>query len=779
MAYRPPKPSQNDKLLKIYLLIGQHPILAERIRERMLDELTQAGMIDLRQFEKEVQHRAIESQVREGISNPLAQENELTWERRVAVTRENLLYLYYAQHFALADIDALVAETLGERGVETQNPLLSLNLELAPTDLVLDQARYIESLPSKEREAFDPRLEESKVVLIRNLISDQLRYINIAKKWFSVADLSAIRERKIGPGRIGGKAAGMLLAQSILRNRLGKDEVDSWLRTPDSWFIGADVYYSFTSSNNLIHWNDQKYKPEEVMRAEFPRIKEVFQNASFREDILSQLETMLKEVGKSPLIIRSSSLLEDNFGTAFAGKYESVFLPNQGTLKQNLEALRSGLKRIYASTVNPNALLYRRSRGLTDYDERMGILIQRVEGEKYGDYFLPHGAGVGFSRNVFRWAPQIRREEGFVRLVWGLGTRAVDRVGNDFPRLIALSHPSLRPSNDMRAIKRYSQHYVDLIDLKRNSFESMAEDEVLGGDYDPLRYIAQVEEDGYLSSLRSRWLQSEHSDLVITFEDLINRTEFVPRMRSILSTLENEYKAPVDIEFTLQIKEDKTGKPQVGITLLQCRPQSHLQMTPAQALPVDLKESDKVFETHFVVPNGYIPRVDYVLYVPAAGYYQLKDLNARGDLARLIGHLNAAMENESYIAVGPGRWGSSNSDLGVPIDYGDIYHAKALVEMAGEHIGLPPEPSLGTHFFQDLMEAQIYPLAIQMDDPKNYFDQAFFNDTPNVLEKWVKVPEHLKDALKLIRVNDQRMGSHLEVVMSDEQGMAVAFLRAN
>ena len=779
MKFRPPKPSQNDKLLKIYLLIGHYPILADSIREHMLAELTQGGMIDGRQFEKEVQHRATESQVREGLDNPLVQETGFTWDRRMAVTREHLIYLYYAQHFALADIDRLVSEALGERGVATQNPLLSINLELAPTDMVLEQAQYIDSLPEKERQSFSARLEESKVVLIRNLISDQLRYINIAKKWFSVADLTAIRQRKIGPGRIGGKAAGMLLAQSILRGRLEDQHIDSWLRTPESWFIGADVYYSFTSSNNLIHWNDQKYKAEDQMRADYPKIQKVFQNATFREDILSQLEAMLKEVGKAPLIIRSSSLLEDNFGTAFAGKYESVFLPNQGTPKQNLNALRDGLKRIYASTVNPNALLYRRSRGLTDYDERMGILIQRVEGEPYGEYFLPHGAGVAFSRNVFRWAPQIRREEGFVRLVWGLGTRAVDRVGNDFPRLIALSHPTLRPSNDMRAIKRYSQHYVDLINLKENRFETLPEDDVLGADYDPLRYIAQVEEDGYLSSLRSRLLQSVHSDLVITFEDLITRTDFAPRMRSVLSTLEQEYKAPVDIEFTLDITEDKTGKPEVGITLLQCRPQSHLQVTPAQALPADLPREDTVFETHFVVPDGYIPRVDYVAYVPAAGYYQLKDLNARNDLARLVGTLNAALENEAYIAVGPGRWGSSNSDLGVPIDYGDIYHAKSLVEMAGENIGLPPEPSLGTHFFQDLMEAQIYPLAIYVDDPKNYFDQAFFNDTPNCLEEWVKVPEHLKGALKLIRVSDHRAESHLEVVMSDDKGLAVAFLRAD
>ncbi len=95
----------------------------------------------------------------------------------------------------------------------------------------------------------------------------------------------------------------------------------------------------------------------------------------------------------------------------------------------------------------------------------MAILIQVVEGEELGSYFFPQLAGVAFSRNQYRWAPQIRREDGFVRLVWGLGTRAVERVGNDYPRLIALSHPLLRPSTDPNAIRRYSQQYIDLIDL--------------------------------------------------------------------------------------------------------------------------------------------------------------------------------------------------------------------------------------------------------------------------------------------------------------------------
>ena len=190
---------------------------------------------------------------------------------------------------------------------------------------------------------------------------------------------------------------------------------------PESFYIGSDEMYTFMAVNNLIGWNDQKYKSEEEMRAEYPKIEEDFRKGTFPPDILDQLQTMLIKIGNQPLIVRSSSLLEDNFGTAFAGKYESIFCPNQASLKENLTALTQAIAQIYASILNPNALLYRRSKGLLDYDERMAVLIQFVEGERFGDFLMPHAAGVAFSRNLYRWAPQIRAEDGFVRLVWGSG----------------------------------------------------------------------------------------------------------------------------------------------------------------------------------------------------------------------------------------------------------------------------------------------------------------------------------------------------------------------
>jgi hypothetical protein len=768
-------PAPSDELLSIYLTLGQYPILNNRIRARMRKELFDRGIITIQQFETEVRQAAIRSQTQEGLRNPYGDEPPEIWDLRQARVRDQLTDLMFSQHLPFETFQALVNEVLGERGINLQELMLSINPELAPQELVLEQAMTIERMAPAERARYDPRLQEEKVVLIRSMISDQLRYINIAKEWFTISDLLEIRRRKIGVGRIGGKSAGMLLAYRILQ-AVGSEALKASIRVPESYYIGSDEMYSYMAPNGLVHWNDQKYKTEDQMRADYPLIHEDFQKGEFSPDILERLQILLVNVENRPLIVRSSSLLEDNFGTSFAGKYESIFLPNQGSLKDNLKALTSALLRIYASTFSPTALLYRRSKGLQDYDERMAVLIQTVEGEPFGRYYLPHAAGVAFSRNLYRWTPQIRREDGFVRLVWGLGTRAVDRVGNDYPRLVALSHPLLRPSTDPKAIRRYSQQYVDLIDLQDNAFKTLPVHEVLSAQYPPLRYLAQMDEEGYFTSLRTTLLGGDTRDLVLTFEDLLRRTRFAERMTELLSSLERAYRAPVDVEFTLQLENPESSKPQVNICILQCRPQSHLVATEQIPIPTDLPRADIIFTTRYVVPQGHIDRVNYVIFVPHEGYFALQTSAERLELARAVGKLNNLLKNEPFICVGPGRWGSTNADLGVPIDFGDIYNTRALVELSGHGIGPAPEPSLGTHFFQDLLESQIYPLAISLDDEQAVFNREFFYNLPNHLAERIPAAADMQSSLRLIRVSDYRPGSYMRVLMNEEKNLAQAYM---
>ena len=767
--------ANTDRISNIHLTLLQYPILKTHIRTRMRQELFKRGIIREDAFEAEAHKKALLSQEREGLKDPFSQEDADVWELRLRIIRDGMTDFYFAYNLPYELFEDIIRNVIVQ-GTGEEPDLAAFNPELAPRDMLFKQANTIEEMSAEERPRWEARLQEIKVVLIRTMISDQLAYIKIAKKWFTVSDLEEIRRRKIGQGKIGGKSAGMLLAARIL-NDMGDEAVRSSIKIPVSYYLGADVFNTFMINNGLMAWGDQKYKTEEEMRSDFPRIQEEFKAGKFSEDILSSFQEVLEKAGSQPLIVRSSSLLEDNFGTSFAGKYDSYFCPNQGTLQENLAALTYAIIMVYASALNPNALLYRVQKGLADYDERIAVLIQFVEGQPMGKYYLPHAAGVAFSRNLYRWSPQIRAEDGFVRLVWGLGTRAVDQIGDDYPRLIALSHPELHPADSSLAIQHYSQQYVDLIDLEENKFKTMPVKEVINTRMPTLRYMVQVEDDGYLSPMRTNLVNTER--LVITFDGLLRRTPFAGRMRTLLAILEEHYRSPVDTEFAIEITEPHTSQPEIKIILLQCRPQSQLSSESEVKLPRELAEEDIIFSTPRMVPRGRVDDIRYVLFVSPEGYFSLSTPAARIKLERAIGKLNASLKGQVFISVGPGRWGTSTPDLGVHIAYGDIYNTRALVELAGQGIGSAPEPSFGTHFFQDLMEANIYPLGIYLDDQDVLFNRDFFYKTPNRLSKWIDADATLKKSLRLIRVSDFKPGHHICLVMNDNVGKAVAFLQAD
>lgn len=658
---------------------------------------------------------------------------------------------------------------------EIDGILTALDLELAPENVLFEQAYAIERVPPEERHILEARLRELKVILIRRLISDQLAYINIAKDLLTIGDLEEIHRRRIGNGKIGGKAAGLILAARILQAK-ADEELKAAIRIPPSIFLGSDLIYIFMAMNGLMHWNNQKYKPEDQIYRDYPLICEQFAAGKFPPEVVDQLRARLAEFNGQPIIVRSSSQLEDNFGTSFAGKYQSFFCPNQGTIEENMSALTRAIALTFASTLNPDALLYRRSKGLQDYDERMAVLIQPVQGEAFDHYLYPFAAGVAFSRNLYRWAPQIRREDGFARIVWGLGTHAVERGGNDYPRLVALSHPTLQPDDEPRAIRYYSQKYADVIDLRDNAFKTVEVEDLLDSHYPLLRYLVQIEADGYFTTPRGRVMADDLPRAAVTFDELLRRTDFPSRLSTMLKLLEQYYRVPVDVEFTARVEEGGEARPRAEITLLQCRPQSQLQLVLPSMVPSDLSAENIIFSCQFMVPVGYLDNIRYVIYVRPKGYFGLASERQRNEVSRIVSQLNASLPAKGFICVGPGRWGTANLDLGVFVNYADVFNAGALVEMAGGETGLAPEPSFGTHFFQDLMEAQIYPVALPLDDPKTTFNRSFFEGTPNRLGDFLAVSDDLKEAVKLIAVADFRPGCHLELYLNGDQNRAISFL---
>jgi len=761
-------PLQAPKILALYLQMAQYPILARRIRRRMREELYRRGVITPTQLEQEVREKALLSQRREGLTDPLIEEDAQQWDQRLQQIMDTLTDFYFAYNLPLELFDQIVQELLAERSVRRGDVGLTFNPELAPLDILLNQAERYEALPAGQQARVSHHLEEIMVVLTRMMISDQLGFVRVAKCWFRADDFKYILSHRIGSGKIGGKAGGMLLAWKILQS--SDSQLAQQVVLPRSYFVGSDVFYDFHTLNHL-EYIDQKYKPLDQIRIEYPEIRERYARGRFPVEITERLREILHELGKTPLIVRSSSLLEDNFGTSFAGKYASFFCPNQGTLKENLRDLTLAIRRIYASVYNPDVLLYRRRMGLLDYDERMAILLQEVQGQTYHHYFFPTLAGVAFGHSPIVWNPRLRREEGFVRLVLGMGTRAVDRVADDYPRLINLSHPLLRPEVTPAAIRHYSQHFVDLIDLQENRFTTLPLREVLDLDFPALRWLASEDQGDTLLPIFSFGPELTPDRLVLTFDNLLQRSRFVPLLKQILSILNQQYQFPVDMEFTVTLSPE-TSPPGVTIHLLQCRPQSSLQRGEVFPVPTDLTAEDKLFIATRMVPQGYVGGIEYIVYVDPVAYSEICDPVRCYEVARIVSRLNRSLEGHHFILIGPGRWGSQNVTLGVPISYADIYNTSALVELAIPRQGITPEPSYGTHFFQDLVESRIYPLAIYPQEPGDLLNQEFLDRAQNQLATLRPEDAGYAHIVKVIHIPSERPGRTLTITMDGERALA-------
>ena len=764
-------PDQFPRVLTVYLELTRYPILADRIRERMRHELFQRGVIARETFENEVQEKARESQLREGLTDPLTQESPDLWQQRVWITRQQLTDFYFAYNLPHDLLEDLVRQTLADR-LPAEDVMLTFHPELAPWDMLFAQGEAYEALPPPERARMQHHLEEIKVVLIKAMISDHLSYVGIARRWFEIADLQAIRARRFGRGKIGGKAAGMILAEKILRQSAPPD-VRLSLRLPPSSFIGADVFRQFVQMNGLVRFANQKYKDHEAMLTDYPEVRALSLAGDMPAEVTDGLRQILDEAAGAPLIVRSSSLLEDSFGTSFAGKYESHFCPNQGSAAENLSALLAAIRSIYASVYSPDVLLYRRRMGLVDYDERMAVLIQQVQGRRRGGFLLPDAAGVAYSRNQFRWNPQIRRQDGFARLVWGLGTRAVDQIGGDYARLVALSHPGSRPEADPARIRRYSQHSVDVIDLTTNAFRTLPVRELLSANTPHLRYLVQRHEDGSLTDLVSLPLNLDPDQLTLTFDGLLRRTPFPALLRDALRILEQAYGVPVDVEFVVSLDGEEGSSPTPYLHLVQCRPQN---LQDAEAAPnlAEIPAERRLLTALGMMPDGRVDRIRYLILIPPQAYAALHGDAERRQLAQVIGRLNRRLAGEVFLLIGPGRWGSTHPELGVPTTYADIYHARALIELAAD--ATAPDPSYGTHFFQDLLEARIYALAVALQDPATTFATEFFAGCRNALPDLLPDEAAWADHLQVVDLDRTPGAPRASLTLDGEHGTAILYL---
>ncbi|MFC1552797.1 PEP/pyruvate-binding domain-containing protein, partial [Candidatus Latescibacterota bacterium] len=361
---------------------------------------------------------------------------------------------------------------------------------------------------------------------------------------------------------------------------------------------------------------------------------------------LQQFVEMFDSFGQSPIIVRSSSLLEDNFGNAFSGKYESVFCANQGTRDERFEAFLTAVRRVYASTMSKEALTYRDRRGLLNRDEQMALLVQRVSGAVYDSLFYPQIAGVGLSFNPYVWNEKIDPESGMLRLVAGLGTRAVDRHDDDYTRVVALNEPGLSPERNFDKMKKFAQRRVDVIDLEENTFSSRDFDEIC--QIYPT-YLTEIVGSKLNVGGDSGATQKASRDYwMITFEKLFADTEFLDDMRELLGLLQDAYDYPVDTEFTTNFRQDGSYK----INLVQCRP---LQMGDRGKIvkpPENIAHENIVLKTHgAIIGPSLVSEIERIIYVVPSVYGQMPE-NERYALAQMIGRITHVEEDKTIILYG-------------------------------------------------------------------------------------------------------------------------------
>lgn len=614
-----------------------------------------------------------------------------------------------------------------------------------------------------------------RAALLRRFFSEQLEFINIAKNFVHVYDFHNLLDRIIFPngshGKLGGKSAGLFLAKRILRKTMQDSELINSIRTPKTWYISSDTMIMFMQYNNLEEVMEQKYKTIDEVRKEYPHVVQIFKNSFFPPEILKSLSVMLDEFGEVPIIIRSSSLLEDRLGTAFSGKYKSLFLANQGNKKKRLEALTDAISEIYASTIGPDPIEYRSERGLIDFHEEMGIMIQEVVGQRVGNYFFPVFAGVAFSSNEFRWSPRIHKEDGLIRLVPGLGTRAVDRVSDDYPILIAPGQPGLRTNITITDKIRYSPQKMDVLNLETGEFETLDVQEMFkkhGNTYPNLNRVVSLVEHNNLRRPMGMNTDYEQEDLIVTFEGLISDSGFIPLMQRVLADLQKSIESPVDIEFASNGKE---------LYLLQCRPQSFSETDISMAIPQHIPPAELIFSANRYISNGLIPEISHIVYVVPEKYSEIEQLERLKEVGKVVSELNAILPKRKFILMGPGRWGSRGDiKLGVSITYSDINNTAVLIEIARKKGNYVPDLSFGTHFFQDLVEADIKYLPLYPDEPANAFNDDYLLNGKNQLAKLLPHYADFEEVVRVIDVQQQSAGKMLRILMNSDEDKAVAML---
>ncbi len=633
--------------------------------------------------------------------------------------------------------------------------------------------RYF-NLPKYERHLTHEQYKGLRVSLIQRFLSDSSEFARVACDFLTVRNFHELLPRMIGTttgtGKTGGKGAGMFFAHRIIEKAKKEYPILANVKVPNTWYLLSDVITDFIHYNSLEEVINFKYREIDEIKQEFQYFEQMFKNAQFKRYILTDLTHALRDIGNRPVIIRSSSLLEDSFEASFAGKYKSLFLANTGDNHSKLVDLKDAIAEVYASVLNPDAIVYRKKMGLIYFREEMGCLIQEVVGKRVGKYFFPAFAGVAFSNNEIRWSSRIKREDGVVRMVAGLGTRAVDRVAGDYPTLVSPGRPNIKVNNIPSEIVEYSQKYIDVINLESSKFETKELTSLLqevGDEYPILHQIASVYENNLLNDI-SPMTDHTNADHIITFKGLFEKTPFLKQIETILAILKKSFQTPVDVEFAFDGED---------LYILQCRPQYSGVITSNIKIPSDISEKKILFTADKYVSQGLCSGITHIIYIDPLDYGKLESREQMLEVGNIVSRLNSLLPEKSFILMGPGRWGSRGDiKLGVSITYAGISNTAALIEIARSNKSGVPDVSFGTHFFLDIVESGILYLPLYPDEKDQIFNSDFLRNTDNSLTDFLPDAGEFMETVRVLNISKIADGKTVKLVMSADENRAVAFL---
>ncbi len=519
---------------------------------------------------------------------------------------------------------------------------------------------------------------------------------------------------RIGNGSLGGKARGLAFISSLLKRHRIIDRFEDVLITiPRTVVLTTDVFTEFMEENNLYKIALSGASDDEIVQA-FIRGRLPFR---IHEDLMAFISVV-----RNPLAIRSSSLLEDSHYQPFAGIYSTYMIPRLADERKMIEQLSYAIKCVYASVFFSDSKAYMTATSNVIDEEKMGIILQEVCGRQYGHRFYPAISGVARSINFYPLHPE-KPEDGVVNIAFGLGKFIVDggvtlRFSPSYPqKVIQLS------SVDMAL--RETQKYFYALDLNEDAFVPSIDDGV-----NILRLpVKDAEDDGSLRFVASTYdLQNNmirdgvasQGKRIITFSNILKYETFplAAIIKTLLETGQKEMNTPVEIEFAVNLDVPK-GQPRI-FNFLQIRP----IVDSKEDVSINLqhvKREHTILYSNSALGNGTIHDIRDIIYVKPDTF----DPANTPQIAEVLERINTAFLSvrENYILLGPGRWGSSDPWLGVPVRWPQISAARLIIESGLENYRI--DPSQGTHFFQNLTSFGVGYFTINTYIDDGFFDIAF------------------------------------------------------